>query len=120
VRAYEMVLARSPSAAVYGALGEIYGKELGDLAKARAYLEDGLRVAPEDVSILTKLGIVYGMTGETERALELFDRAISRDPGNATLYLDKGMALRQMGNVAEGDRFVDKALQIDPTLAGER
>jgi len=34
--------------------------------------------------------------------------------------IEKGMALRQMGNVAEGDRFVDKALQIDPTLAGER
>jgi len=25
-----------------------------------------------------------------------------------------------MGNTADGDRFVEKALQIDPTLAGER
>ncbi len=89
VRAYEMVLARSPSAAVYGALGEIYGKELGDLSKARAYLENGLRVAPDDVSIMAKLGVVYGMSGETQRAVELFDRAISRDPGNATLHLNR-------------------------------
>src|SRR5205814_1624227 len=83
VRAYEIVVAQNASAAAYGALGEIYGKELGDLAKARAYLEDGLRLAPDDVSLMTKLGIVYGMTGETQRALEVFDRAISRDPGNA-------------------------------------
>jgi len=115
-----MALAEAPSAAAYGALGEIYAKNLGDLPKARAYLEDGLRLAPDDVSLMTKLGIVYGMSGDSERAVELFDRAISRDPGNATAYLNKGMALRQMGNTADGDRFVEKALQIDPTLAGER
>ena len=120
VRAFEMALAAAPSAAAYGALAEIYAKDLGDLPKARAYLEDGLRLAPDDVSLMTKLGIVYGMSGDSERAVELFDRAISRDPGNATAYLNKGMALRQMGNTADGDRFVEKALQIDPTLAGER
>jgi len=120
VRGYEMLLTRNPSADVYAALGELYGKELGDLAKARAYLEQGLRSVPDDVGLMTKLGIVYAMSGETQRALELFDGAIARDPANATLYLNKGMALRQLGNVADGDRFVAKALQLDPSLGGER
>jgi tetratricopeptide (TPR) repeat protein len=120
IRGYEMMLAQQPTAAVYGALAEIYGRDVGDLAKARALLESGLRLAPDDVEILTKLGVVAGMSGDSERAVALFDTAIARDPRNATLYVDRAMALRQLGRVAEADDAMTRARELDPTIGVPR
>jgi tetratricopeptide (TPR) repeat protein len=116
IDAYQMLIAQTPTAAFYDALGKIYGKELGDLPKAQAYLESGLAIDPVNSAIIAKLGVVYAMTGNVDKAIELFDRAITIDPADAGAYFNKGRALRQIGKIVEGDQLMAKARQMDPDL----
>ncbi|MBI3769408.1 MAG: tetratricopeptide repeat protein [Deltaproteobacteria bacterium] len=116
IDAYQTLIAQTPTAAFYDALGKIYGKELGDLPKAQAYLENGLAIDPANSAIIAKLGIVYAMTGNVDKSIELFDRAIAIDPTDAGAYFNKGRALRQTGRIAEGDQLMAKARQMDPNL----
>jgi len=118
VKAYGILLEKQPNAETYSAAGEFYGKRLGDLPKAREYLEEAVRLDPRDASTIVKLGVVHAMTGDMEGAVELFDRAITVDPTDAAAYFNKGRALRQMGQEAEGDELMRKATQMDPALAG--
>ena len=63
------------------------------------------------------LGIVYAMSGRTDEAIALFDRALTADPKNARMYLNKGRALRQLGRATEADEMTQRAVQMDPSLA---
>jgi tetratricopeptide (TPR) repeat protein len=113
VGGYEFLIAAEPSAARYGALAEIYGKDLGDPAKAEATLQAGLSRHPDDPGLLGTLGIVYGMTGRSAEALALFDRALAREPRNASFYRNKARALRQLGRDEEADRVAARAAELD-------
>jgi len=113
VGGYEFLIAADPSAALYGALAQIYGKDLGDPTKAEATLTTGLARDPDDPGLLGKLGIVYGMTGRTEEALAVFDRALARQPRDASLYRNKARALRQLGRDAEADQAAARASELD-------
>jgi tetratricopeptide (TPR) repeat protein len=113
VSGYEFLIAAEPSAARYAALAEIYGRDLGDPAKAEATLRSGLARDPEDPGLLGKLGIVYGMTGRSDEALALFDRALAHQPQNAALYRNKARALRQLGRDADADQAAARASELD-------
>jgi tetratricopeptide (TPR) repeat protein len=115
VGGFEFLIAADPSAARYGALAEVYGKDLGDPAKAETTLRAGLERAPGDPGLLGKLGIVYGMTGRSDEALALFERALARDPRNASLYRNKARALRQLGRDAEADQAAVRAAELEAT-----
>jgi hypothetical protein len=117
IRAYEMLLAQEPTAAVYASLGQLYGKNLGDPAKAEAYFQKALQLDPGNAGVMGNLGIVYAMRGRSDEAIALFDRALAADPKNARMYLNKGRALRQLGKVAEADEMTQRAVQLDPSLA---
>lgn len=112
VQAYELMVAQRPSADAYAALGKIYGKELGNLPQAEAALAKGLALEPRNASLNERLGIVYAMGGRFREAVERFDAALALDKENAGLYRNKGMALRQLGRVAEGDELIERASQM--------
>ncbi len=118
IRAYEILLAQEPSAALYASLGQLYGKHTGDLSKAQEFLQEALRLDPADATVIGNLGIVYAMTGRADEAIALFDRALAANPTNARMYLNKARALRQLGRVAEADQMTARAVQLDPSLAG--
>jgi tetratricopeptide (TPR) repeat protein len=116
LRAYRVLIAQKPSGAWYAALGRIYGKDLGDLAKAEEALVQGVRIEPNNASLMERLGIIYAMSGRTSEALERFEQASALDPANSGLYRNKEMALRQLGRVDEAETAMRKAAQLDGAL----
>jgi Flp pilus assembly protein TadD len=117
IRAYEILIAQEPTAALYASLAQLYGQRVGDMAKAEESFQKALQLDPRNSTALGNLGIVYAMTGRSDEAIALFDRALAADPGNARMYLNKGKALRQLGRIAEAEQMTERAVQLDPSLA---
>lgn len=55
----------------------------GDRAKAQQAIKDAFAVNPGDAAAIDLLGDIYLEEGETERALQLYERALQAHPGNA-------------------------------------
>ncbi len=86
---------------------ELYSATLrakaGDFDGAVAYLEGLLLKSPDDDELLYNLGVVYGEAKRTKEALVYMQRAIERNPKNAS-------ALNYVGYTwAEGGQELDRA-----------
>jgi tetratricopeptide (TPR) repeat protein len=86
---------------------ELYSATLraksGDFDGAVAYLEGLLLKHPDDDELLYNLGVVYGEAKRTKEALVYMERAIERNPQNAS-------ALNYVGYTwAEGGQKLDRA-----------
>ena len=75
----------------------------------------GLGVSKYDDAVLD--GVSNLNTGEPEKALEDFNRAIEIDPQKAAGYLGRANTLNIMGRYEECLVDYDKTLEIDPKLA---
>jgi Flp pilus assembly protein TadD len=64
--------------------------ELGDYAEARRRLETALRKDPENVKIISNLGVLASKTGDTGLAAGFFRTVLELDPEDpvARVYLD--------------------------------
>jgi tetratricopeptide (TPR) repeat protein len=60
------------------------------------------------------LGRIYAVQGDVPRALEHYDRAISRDRQLAVAYANKGQLLEKVGKPQEALGLYRRALQLDP------
>lgn len=79
--------------------------------KYRAALEDDEMYEPA----LFNLAILR--TGpDPEEAVELYQRAVAANAGDAAAWLNLGLLLRASGAEGEGDRAVRRAIKLDPNL----
>ena len=60
------------------------------------------------------LGRIYAVQGEVQKALEHYDRAISRDQLLAVAYANKGYLLEKVGKPQEALGLYRQALQLNP------
>lgn len=100
----------------YQMLGELYGKNLGDLSKSAEYLEKALEIEPGNTNTLQKLGVVHAMKGEPQKAIELFTKALEIEPDNSHIMMNLGITLNQLGQKEKGQEYLDKAFQLNPEL----
>ena len=63
-----------------------------DLSNCDQALADGL-ASPDLVATHVNRGIILALRGETSKALEDYETAIARDPGQAEAFLNKGLLL---------------------------
>lgn len=68
----------------------------GSVAAARQRYEALLKSAPNSPDVIERLGYVCHVTGEYKRAIELFDKAISLNPGRRTPILAYSVYPRYM------------------------
>ena len=118
--AYERALAANPRAGVAANnLAWIYTQTGGDLKEAlrlaQVANEEMRRPESEDT-----LGWVYHQLGLTSHALAAFESARRRAPQNATYHYHAGLAYAQAGDRARASAAFQKALGLDPRLAGAR
>ena len=101
--------------------GETFAKlsdvsdKLGDKAAAKKYLEEGAAKFPESESLMIGL-INYYMNNDenSDELFNLFKKAQSADPTNASLYYAEGKARANMGQDTEAIAAYDKAIEINP------
>lgn len=84
-------------------------------AAERAY-QAVLKLDATHPQALALLGMIKGMFGEFQAAIDFFLKALERDPGNADLYNNLGETYRHLGDAAKALPCFAKAIELRPDL----
>ncbi len=100
---------------------EELGEELmrqNELPRARELFTMIKKEMPDNVNALTKLGMIRSVAGDWEGAEQEWRKALSADPNSAETYSLRGVALMNRGQMDEAIASIEKALTLQPGLAG--
>jgi tetratricopeptide (TPR) repeat protein len=89
----------------------------GKLAEAERIYGDVLRRQPNHFDALHRLAVIAAQTGQTERAAELFKRAIKLNSTIPTIHRNLGMALFELKRFREALASYDRAIALKPDYA---
>ena len=84
-----------------------------DWAGASETLRTALELAPADPEIVTAAGNLAGALGDTARAAELYRRAVSLDPVNASARIFYAFHLAEIGRYEEARREFPKVIELN-------
>jgi lipoprotein NlpI len=87
---------------------------LNDIDHAIADLEAASALTPHDYAPLHELAIAYRDKGETERAIETMDHAISLNPRSAESFYHRGEMKRALDRFAEAEADFETAIGLAP------
>jgi tetratricopeptide (TPR) repeat protein len=90
-------------------LGVLYGRHFGDLEKGVHFLEKATALNPKQVEALKDLGTAYGMSNQTLKAYETFSKALAIEKNDKQIYINLGIAARQLGKTDEANKYFTKA-----------
>ena len=87
--------------------GRIYGQEKNDVPKATEYLSKAVEFNPQDGQAWSFLGTIYGISGNTAKAIEAFEKALSIrfDKSDAS---NLSIAYRMSGNIAKAEEILKR------------
>ncbi|KGF78367.1 hypothetical protein IA69_30655 [Massilia sp. JS1662] len=80
--------------------------------KARRLLAPRLERAPNDVLLVSRMGLYSARTGDTARALELNARAIALSPDSADIQFRAGLAYELLGKRSLALAAISRALHL--------
>jgi cytochrome c-type biogenesis protein CcmH/NrfG len=98
------------SAAAWAVLGNAYFDTDQYAAAIDAYTRS-LQIKPGNADVLTDAGIMYRKIGQPQKAVELFDKAISANPRHENSLYNKGVVLMHDLLDTAGARRTWEALQ---------
>lgn len=84
---------------------------LGDMTQAVQYADEVGEGTGQEPQMLTHMAGILASAGKPERAVELLDKAIERDPERGESYFPKGLILLNQKRIAEAEQVVKKGLQ---------
>ncbi len=116
--ALEKAVKRNPRGAMgHILLGDRYWRD-GDVEKAvKEYLyalEDPSHLKWQGARALNSLGVVDFLTGDIDKAKELFQRVLIKEGGNTDALFNLGVAEYYTGNKKRATAFFRKVLEQDP------
>jgi superkiller protein 3 len=112
---YEKAIQMQPDAKVWSNMGMIFFNK-GNMPEAQKVYEKAIALDPRFVDARRNLGSVYAMQGRFKDAIAQFQEALKYAPDQAILYFFLGSAYRDSGDVATGQKFLDKAYLMQPSL----
>jgi len=77
-------------------LGNIWGKDLNNISKARVYLEKALEVNPNGMEALKDLGVTYAMTNDFKKSATIFQQVIKIDSLDANNWINLGLTYNNL------------------------
>jgi DnaJ domain/Domain of unknown function (DUF4388) len=91
---------------------------MGNFTGALEFLEPAARIWPEEPAYQAALGWAYlkARPPRPEAAREHLARAVEGAPKDAPSLYRLGLATRQVGDAAEGDRLIARARALDPKV----
>lgn len=95
-------------------LNQVYAN-IGDSAKMGENLQKGFELYPEDERILTSLIQYYLSSKQNDAALEYLNKAIEKDPENASYYYARGVLYENIDKEKAIENY-KKAIEIDPKM----
>jgi tetratricopeptide (TPR) repeat protein len=88
------------------------------VALAKKACERALKLNDLLAPVHVTLGVIRTGTGEAERALADFDRALALDPANADALREKATALQTLGRTSEAEALFRRAVELQPQYWG--
>jgi tetratricopeptide (TPR) repeat protein len=122
--AFQKALALVPTADTWSNLGIAYAWQ-GNFKEALPAYQKAVEMSPASDAWLSNLADVYRWMGDLGKANETYDKAISLgyraltvDPNDPTTRCNLGTYYAKKGDAAQGRRFIQEALAVDPTSPG--
>lgn len=103
------VISEYKTTAVYGSIGYL-AIEKGDLDYAMKINLEAYDFNSDDPIIIDNLAHLYHLTGDFDKASELFGKLIEKNPGFPEAYYDYGRFLEDTGKYEEAFEMYNKAL----------
>ena len=114
LEAYEAAMEREPgNPVIYYNLGTVL-QQMGRLKEAAGALEDLLDLDPGFPNARLTLANLLGELKELGRARELLEEEVETDPSNPACWTSLGLTHICCGDDEQGERCLDRALELDP------
>ncbi|MGH6812334.1 MAG: tetratricopeptide repeat protein [Methylocella sp.] len=99
-----------------GALVELglFEAHSGHWKEARPYIARAAEMAPDNAEILQTMGAVFFATGEDDKAIEWYNRALAIDPKNVRALANLARALAVNGDRRGASEILDRVRTIKP------
>jgi len=98
---------------IYMYMASIYDRKK-DTTKKIEVIRKGLEKYPDNEGLVREELSYLLTTGQIDEALNNFDKAIAKDPEDATLYYNRGLIYDQMGEFEKAEADYKKAVEVDP------
>ena len=111
IREYQLALRGDPASIFLKARIAALLFSTGQLAHAVQFAD---QIPVADVSqaqILIQLAGIYAGSGQAEKALILYDRAIEQEPGESDSYFSKGVLLVNLKRLEEAERTFEQGIE---------
>lgn len=118
VEQFEWLAEKSPSARSLLDLALAYSS-VSRLEEAEATYARLLKLSPNHAIALHNLGNIAYKRGETDKAIDLYKKSITADPGYLLAYAHLGDAYRQAERYQDAYRAYEKVLDLEPKNATE-
>ncbi|MEN0003392.1 MAG: tetratricopeptide repeat protein [Bacteroidota bacterium] len=112
--------ARKNLGITYTQAGRHYGEQKGDLQQSVQYLTKALEFRPDDYETLRLLGVANGIAQNNAQAVDYFAKALAQKPDDADANFNLAVAYYNMNDTIQGNRYRDKALEVDPQFLEKR
>ncbi len=86
----------------------------GHMHAALSELERAAALLPKEADVPYRIGLVYLMNGENQKAQEAFDRAMQMDPERPDVRVALAGALVRLGNQQQAIEVMRKILRLSP------
>ncbi len=125
IEVFMHALERDPNYALaYAGLGDSYRYKYASthspdwLTKSKSACEKSISLAADSAAGYTCLGMAYNETGQYEKAIEQFQRALTLDPSNDDIYRGMAFAYQHVGRFDDAEATYRKAIDMRPQYAG--
>ena len=99
------------NASAYMRLGHLY-KDSGDITKAIKYTTSGVNLDPENLDYKYFMGSLLLLNGEPKASIPFFRSVTNKQAWHYWAHHNLGQAYFRIGSTAEGQRFMDKAKEL--------
>ena len=93
------------------------GKQYNDPKKAIKYLNNAIKLEPNNAETYTKRGAAYINLGQYQQAIDDFNKAIGLKKDYPSTYNNRGAAYYSLGQYQQAIDDFNKAIQLKPDSA---
>ncbi len=109
------VLALHPRHGMLLGAGSALARRIGEVALAVDWAARGVQAHPSKLAEIW-LGYAYRNAGRIRESIAALRRAVEHDPDDLSVYADIAGTLADNGQLAEALRWIDRAIERDPTF----
>ena len=78
------------------------------------FYKESLLIDPENVPIISRIGLMYQEMGDADKAVEMYNQALLKNPTNSDLYFNMGILYFHMDKFDKAIESFNKVVEMNP------